>query len=163
MYESMMKAIRFCRDYAESGDLESFSFHSNNAKLIASGISFDAYLVASLAIHSILDDLKIKVVSDNHGKNTKISEYSDIHTWVRLSSGMGFIEGYKLDSGRVPDFVSVEQGKHYPVECKIKFNSKSLNQLRTYMVEMGVSKGYAVAVTLDVELPENIEFIEVPL
>lgn len=162
MYESMIKAISFARNYAESGDLESFSFHSNAARNIASCISDDAYLVVSLAIHSIIDDIKTRAVNDNAGKRTKASEYGDIHTWVRLKSNLNYIEGRKLPSGRIPDFILKENGAEYPIECKLVFTNRSLNQLKTYMREMKVDKGYAVAAKLTTKLPTGITFIKVP-
>ena len=65
-----------------------------------------------------------------------------------------------LESGRRPDFLVLDNGVRYPVECKKVFNRKSLNQLEQYMVEMDVNRGYAVAPKLTIKLPDNIIFIQ---
>ena len=160
MNNVLFKAIYFASHYIASGDVDSYKFHAEKAREIAASISYEAYLTTSLALHSCIEDYRSQVIKENRRKTPRKSEYGDVHTWVRLNKSLNFSEGVKLSSGRVPDFVSHEDGLTYPVECKIRFTNRSLNQLLTYMDEMGVDKGYAVAFELRVDLPAGIEFIK---
>ena len=157
----LFKAISFASHYLASGDTESFNFHADKARDIAASISYEAYLTTSLALHSCIDGYRAQVIAENSRKSARKSEYGDVHTWVRMNNSLNFSEGVKLPSGRFPDFVSHEDGITYPVECKIRFTRRSLNQLLTYMDEMGVDKGYAVAFELRTDLPDGVEFIKV--
>jgi hypothetical protein len=158
MSNALFMAIRLAVYSSSKNDIESFKFHSENARLIAKDISYDAYLATNLALDVCYQFFITHIYEQN---DKKLSEYSDVHTWVRLNKDLNFKDGYKLQSGRIPDFISSENNIDYPVECKIKFTERGLNQLKTYMVEMGVDKGYAVAFSCEIELPNNITFIQV--
>ena len=163
MSDIIFKCLSLANQSVLKRDMETFNLCADLARHEAELIGSDAYTAVGLALYSCIEDYSRLVSADRHRKSSRKSEYGDIHTWVRLNKDLGFIDGFRLKSGRVPDFISVEDGVHYPVECKIKFVKRSLNQLLTYMDEMGVSKGYAVASELSVELPDGIEFIEVPV
>ena len=162
MSQDLFRAISMAQKAMIDNDMETFNLYSEHARLLAITLGDDAYNVTSLALYSCVDDFKRKVIEDNYRKTPRKSEYSDVHTWVRLNPDLNFIDGHKIPCGRIPDFISVENGIEYPVECKIKFTTRSVNQLRTYMASMGVDKGYAVALELATDkLPDNIKFIKV--
>ena len=130
-------------------------------------LAFEETRLHSYLRHAVImecmTNYKLSMQPKNNNKTT--SEYSTVHTWVRRNMaeliGLDVIDKFSsLDSGRRPDFLVVDNGVNYPVECKKAFNKRSLNQLEQYMLEMGVDKGYAVAPKLTTELPKNIIFIQ---
>lgn len=125
--------------------------------------SFEHELLRQAVICASMQNFKLLTAPKNNSKTT--SEYSSVHTWVRRnmaeSIGLSVIDKFpSLESGRRPDFLVVDSGTKYPVECKKVFNKKSLNQLQQYMLEMGVDRGYAVAQKKTIDLPSSIVFIQ---
>lgn len=114
-------------------------------------------------IMECMTNYNLSMQPKNNNKTT--SEYSTVHTWVRRNMaeliGLDVVDKFpSLESGRRPDFLVIDDGINYPVECKKVFSKRGLNQLEQYMVEMGVDKGYAVAPKKTIELPDNIIFIQ---
>ena len=146
-------------------DIEQYKIlkeHLND--LIHEEIDSDEHMYLRSAILSeCMSNFKAHMTPKNTRQTT--NEYSTVHTWVRRNMadiiGLDVIDKFpSLDSGRRPDFIVLDNGVKYPVECKKTFNKRSLNQLEQYMIEMGVNKGYAVAPKLSIELPDNIVFIQ---
>lgn len=124
--------------------------------------SDDHMYLKTAIIFSCMENFKLHMIAPKNNKTT--SEYSTVHTWVRRNMsaiiGLDVVDKFpSLESGRRPDFLVVDSGVKYPVECKKVFNKKSLNQLEQYMLEMGVEKGYAVAPKKTIDIPNNIVFI----
>lgn len=146
-------------------DIEQYkilSEHINDLDLIEELTDHHLHLKTAIIFES-MNNFKAYMTPKNTGQTT--NEYSTVHTWVRRNMadiiGLDVIDKFpSLDSGRRPDFIVLDNGVKYPVECKKTFNKRSLNQLEQYMIEMGVNKGYAVAPKLSIELPDNIVFIQ---
>ena len=145
-------------------DVEQYKILSEHLNhLNFESISFEHELLRQAVICASMENFKLLATSKNNSKTT--SEYSSVHTWVRRnmseSIGLSVIDRFpSLESGRRPDFLVIDSGTKYPVECKKVFNRKSLNQLQQYMIEMNVNKGYAVAPKKTIDLPSNIIFIQ---
>lgn len=96
------------------------------------------------------------------------TEYGLVQSWFKKNHA-DIVPGSSLEkikAGRyMPDFMLRHPllERVIPVECKKTFNARSLRQLHAYMDHFGSDFGYAVACKLDVELPENVVFFEVPL
>lgn len=126
-------------------------------------VSLEHELLRQAVICASMENFKSSTISKNNSKTT--NEYSTVHTWVRRNMsgliGCDVVDKFpSLESGRRPDFLVVDSGTKYPVECKRVFTKRALNQLQEYMIEMGVDKGYAVAPKKTIDLPSNIVFIQ---
>lgn len=76
------------------------------------------------------------------------------------SLGLGEIVPHKDNQKHIPDAWINRNGELIPVEVKVSdFNKKALKQLNRYMDVYNTRHGIAVARSLAVELPDNIEFI----
>lgn len=100
-------------------------------------------------------------------KGNRHSEFAVVHYWFR-NNYQAFIPTANLTkvvprNKCIPDFMVLLDGKNYPVECKLSFTARSLNQLLEYMKVYGAEHGYAVALDLKCALPSNITFIECPV
>lgn len=145
-------------------DIEQYKIlkeHLSDLNIVS--LDLESELLRQAVICASMENFKAYLSPQNKNKTT--SEYSTVHTWVRKNMaeliGVNVIDKFpSLKSGRRPDFLVVENNIQYPVECKKVFNKKSLNQLEQYMIEMGVTKGYAVAPKKTIDLPENIVFIQ---
>lgn len=145
-------------------DLEQYRLlkeHLDDLNLVS--LDIESELLRQAVLCASIENFKLRMVAPNTNKST--NEYSLVHTWVRRNManilGLDIIDKFpSLESGRRPDFLVLDNGVRYPVECKKVFNRKSLNQLEQYMVEMDVDRGYAVAPKLTIDLPENIIFIQ---
>lgn len=162
LHRTLSSLISDAAKAAAKNDIRCFSELSKKAREVAYFLGEDVYISSSLALESCLRSISTYAQIGASSYKSKIGEYSHVHTWVRNNKSLGFKQGYRLKSGRYPDFIFSKDGKDYPVECKKTFTRKSLNQLKTYMDEMNVSIGYAVAVKNNVDLPDGITFIEVP-
>lgn len=155
---------QMCKCSAEN-DIEHYKIlkeHLND--LIHEEIDSDEHMyLRSAVLSECMNNFKIYMTPKNTRKTT--NEYSTVHTWVRRNMaeliGLDVVDKFpSLESGRRPDFLVIDDGINYPVECKKVFSKRGLNQLEQYMIEMGVDKGYAVAPKKTIELPDNIIFIQ---
>ena len=144
-------------------DMDQYKILSEHLNDLNFDFGIESEMLRQAVICASMENFKSNMIAP---KKSMTNEYSDVHSWVRRNMAkivnMDVIDKFpSLCSGRRPDFLVIDCGKKYPVECKKKFNKKSLNQLEQYMTEMGVDKGYAVAFSLETELPDNIIFIKV--
>ena len=148
-----------------SNDVEQYkilSKHLDDLDLIEGGTDHHIHLKTAVVFES-MNNFKIHYKPKNNSKTT--SEYSTVHTWVRRNMsrliGCDVVDKFpSLESGRRPDFLVIDSGTKYPVECKKVFTKRALNQLQEYMIEMGVDRGYAVAPKKTIDLPSSIIFIQ---
>ena len=74
----------------------------------------------------------------------------------------GEIINRKNNKTDIPDAWVKRNNEYIPVEVKqYKFNNKALEQLQRYIKVYKCKKGIAVAQELDVNIPDNIEFISI--
>lgn len=145
-----------------NNDIEQYRILSEHLNHLVFENSEDHEFLRQAVLASCMENFKAFLVPP---KKSATNEYSDVHTWVRKNMAglinLDVIDKFpSLESGRRPDFLVLDNGNKYPVECKKVFNKRALNQLEQYMREMGANKGYAVALKLSIELPVNIIFIE---
>lgn len=119
-------------------------------------------LLISAVMHDISKVIQIRRVT----KGSTHNEYGTVQFWFRnnyqrLFPGAETVK-YQRIAGTNPDFMLELDGERTPVECKIAFTGRSLNQLLAYLEAYEAKRGVAVAFRLDCELPDNITFIECP-
>lgn len=95
------------------------------------------------------------------------NEFRVVHFWFRNNMEEVIQGGQFVKVSRVvgynPDFMVSVAGECRPVECKLTFNARALNQLLAYLSAYGAGHGYAVGIRLTCKLPDNITFIQCPL
>ena len=94
------------------------------------------------------------------------NEFGAVQFWFKkhfrdLLPGAELVRFERLN-GRNPDFMLRIDGALVPVECKLNFNARALNQLTSYMDAYGAQRGVAVALRLTCSLPENVQFFTCP-
>lgn len=113
------------------------------------------------------DWLACAVVSDvSNNIISRSCEVGKTHKWFKENHGVA-IPGSKLipvvaKNKKRPDFLVEIQGCVYPVECKLKFGTPALSQLKGYMKLWNVHQGFAVATQFIIGLPANITAIHCP-
>lgn len=97
-------------------------------------------------------------VVQSHCKNE--FTYQDMFKKNYSKIGKGKVVNLKIDGHNIPD-AWIRRGDYIlPVEVKLNgFDSKALKQLERYMKVYKCEKGIAVGRTLNVKLPQNIEFV----
>lgn len=127
-----------------------------------------SFHVAILAM-AAMEQVSLSMLASAAKKTPKThTEYGLVQSWFKKNHA-DLVPGSSLEkvkAGRyVPDFMLKHPilGRVIPVECKKTFNARSLRQLQAYMDHFESDVGCAVACKLDVELPENVVFFEVPL
>ena len=109
--------------------------------------------------HCVLMDI-------SHNDLCRSSEFGRVHLWFNTNYGIAIKDSQLIPviakKGQRPDFLIKVDGVIFPVECKLKFDSKAITQLQKYMKLWGVKHGYAVAPKFTVSLPNNIEKIVCP-
>lgn len=162
LYSTTLAQMYECSLRNDKEQYKILSEHINDLDLIEGLTDHHLHLKTAIIFESMNN---FKTFSNPIDKRKTTNEYSTTHTWVRrkMSSliGLDVIDKFpSLESGRRPDFLVFDNGVKYPVECKIVFTKRALNQLQQYMIEMNVDKGYAVAPKKTIELPNNIIFIQ---
>lgn len=143
-------------------DTEQYKILSEHLNDLGFECSLENELLRQAVICASMENFKAHSITP---KKSTTNEYSSVHSWVRSNMsglvGLDVIDRFpSLESGRRPDFLVLDNGIKYPVECKMVFTKRALNQLQQYMIEMNVDKGYAVAPKKSIELPDNIVFIQ---
>lgn len=94
----------------------------------------------------------------SHRKNE--FTYQDMFKRNYSKIGKGKVVNLKTDGHNIPD-AWIRRGDYIlPVEVKLNgFDGKALKQLERYMKVYKCEKGIAVGRTLNVKLPQNIEFV----
>lgn len=88
-----------------------------------------------------------------------------MYNWFKANAGEIIggeweITRRKNDSRHIPDFWLYNGCEFAPVECKLgQFDKKALKQIERYMNFYGCRKGFAVAASLNIDLPPEIKFI----
>ena len=97
-------------------------------------------------------------VVQSHCKNE--FTYQDMFKRNYSKIGKGKVVNLKTDGHNIPD-AWIRRGDYIlPVEVKLNgFDGKALKQLERYMKVYKCEKGIAVGRTLNVKLPQNIEFV----
>lgn len=86
--------------------------------------------------------------------------YQDLFKKKAEELGCGKIVDHRDNPKHKPDAWIDRNGELIPVECKLHdFDTKALKQLARYMTFYHTEHGIAVARSLTIELPDNIEFI----
>lgn len=160
LYSTTLAQMYACSLENDTEQYRILSEHLNHLNF--ESVTLEHELLRQAVICASMENFKLQAISP---KKSTTNEYSDVHAWVRLNmqkvTGLEILEKFSsLASGRRPDFLVISDEKRYPVECKKVFNKKSLNQLQQYMLEMGVSIGYAVAMKKTIELPPNIVYLQ---
>lgn len=143
---------------AEGGDIKG-AIHQVEVAREMAPFSFSVGMACANAIQDIASVMKAM----RPARKSSHSEYATVQAWFKKHHGSLVPNStiMAMESGRyMPDFMIEVAGKRYPVECKKVFKERSLNQLKAYMDHFGCDNGYAVANKLDIELPENITFIQ---
>lgn len=97
-------------------------------------------------------------VTRSHRKNE--FTYQDMFKKNYSKIGKGKVVNLKTDGHNIPDAWVRRGDCILPVEVKLKgFDDKALKQLERYMKVYKCEKGIAVGRTLNVKLPQNIEFV----
>ena len=162
LYSTTLAQMYECSLRNDKEQYKILSEHINELDLIEGFTDHHLHLKTAIIFESMNN---FRTFSNPIDKRKTTNEYSTTHTWVRreMSSliGLDVIDKFSsLESGRRPDFLVLDNGIKYPVECKMVFTKRALNQLQQYMIEMNVNKGYAVALKKTIELPDNIVFIQ---
>ena len=97
-----------------------------------------------------------KLLSERDCEKLVLKEYQRVkgerifNKWRRVSGG----------SNHIPDGWVIRNDEYWPVEIKREtFDKRALAQLNRYIEEFSAPGGIAIADTLTVDLPPNIEFI----
>ena len=162
LYATTLAQMYECSLRNDKEQYKILSEHINDLDLIEGVTDYHLHLKTAVVFESMSN---FKTFSNPIDKRKTTNEYSTVHTWVRRNMsnliGLDVIDKFpSLKSGRRPDFLVIDSGIKYPVECKKVFTKRALNQLQEYMIEMGVDRGYAVAPKKTIDLPSSIIFIQ---